>query len=204
VRSFCLWFEYGRCGEWFVLLFLDKDEMRDVIEEAFKTKVSEALIKKYVEVEFSKHDTDNSGTIGSSSGCCCSLETFLLTIALNLDFEEFCQLYSRLYLDPELPIVLTPEDLSPPEGSKLETGENAPKLEKKPLVLTPDNKKQALEAFDKYDADGSDSIDREELKKLLRETLGAKMSDKMIDRYVEAQFQLVRTLFPTIEELLLT
>ena len=41
--------------------------MRAVIEAAFKTKVTEALIQKYVEVEFEKHDTDKSGTIGAYS-----------------------------------------------------------------------------------------------------------------------------------------
>jgi len=89
--------------------------------------------------------------------------------------------------------VLTADELVAPSERKLETGENAPKIEKQEIILTPEQKRQALEAFEKYDADGSETIDRSELKKLLMETLGAKMSEKIIDRYVEAQFQLART-----------
>jgi len=44
-------------------------------------------------------------------------------------------------------------------------------------------------AFQKYDKDNSNSIDRHELKTLLESTLSANLSDKLLEKYVNVQFQ---------------
>lgn len=54
--------------------------------------------------------------------------------------------------------------------------------------LTEDQIKEAKVMFDKFDADKSNSIDKNELKGLLESTLKTKISEKLYDRYVTSQF----------------
>jgi len=58
------------------------------------------------------------------------------------------------------------------------------------FVLTEEQQYQAMEAFRKYDADGSGTIDKGELKNLLRVTMGTKVSDMIIDLFIQANWQL--------------
>lgn len=148
---------------------IDRNELRSVIEASLKTKVTEKLMQKYLEVEFNRHDKDGSGAI---------------------DFEEFCELYSRMYLDPELPIVVSADQYADMERIPLETGANAPKVEKREVVMSAAQKQEALTKFDEYDKDKSGEIDREELMALLKDTMGGKMGQRILERFVDAQFQL--------------
>jgi Ca2+-binding EF-hand superfamily protein len=149
---------------------IDKTELRNVIEASLKTKVTEKLMQKYLDAEFNRHDKDGSGSI---------------------DFEEFCELYSKLYLDPELPIVVSADQYADVERSTaLETGENAPKVERREVTMTAAQKQEALEKFDVYDKDKSGEIDKEELMALLKDSMGNKMGPKILERFVDAQFQL--------------
>jgi len=47
---------------------------------------------------------------------------------LYKDFEEFMALYIKLYLDPELPVTMKPHPVK--KGAPLESGNNAPKINK--------------------------------------------------------------------------
>jgi hypothetical protein len=93
-------------------------------------------------------------------------------------------------MDPELPIVVSIEDLGPQAATQLETGENAPKVEKRIVTITADQKAEALAKFDEYDKDGSGAIDKAELFLLLKATVGKNMGEKILQRFVDSQFQL--------------
>jgi len=74
----------------------------------------------------------------------------------------------------------------------LETGANAPKVQRVDSValLTDAEKQEALALMTKYDADKSGTITRDELTTLLKDKHAKKMSDKMIERFVEMNFQM--------------
>ena len=74
----------------------------------------------------------------------------------------------------------------------LETGENAPKVQRVDIAagLTEAEKAEAMALLKKYDADNSGTITKDELTTLLKDKYGKKMSDKMIERFVEMNFQL--------------
>lgn len=127
-------------------------------------------MRMYTDLKFQEADLNNDGVIS---------------------FEEFCALYTRLYLDPELPIKLT-QKLEP---GKEDVGENmgeAPKLVIPDIDLSEDEIQEAVAKFKEYDLDGSNTIDKEELKSLFKSKMG-RMSERMIDRFVEGQFQLADT-----------
>jgi len=79
---------------------------------------------------------------------------------------------------------------------QLEKGDGAPKMEKTSLEqvrdsLTPQQIQEAQEKFAKYDKDKSGTIEKDELRELLMESMGnKKMGEGMIKRFVDAQFQL--------------
>lgn len=80
----------------------------------------------------------------------------------------------------------------------LESGQNAPKLEKRDSLadvkerLTPDQIADAKQKFKTYDKDNSGTIDKQELRSLLVETMSKKMGEGMINRYVDMQFQVIK------------
>ena len=64
----------------------------------------------------------------------------------------------------------------------LETGENAPKVQRQEVSLSEEETQKAREKFAATDKDGNGVIDKEELKALLQETVGKKMSTTMVNR----------------------
>lgn len=148
---------------------IDSQELTALLEISLKQKIPPKLLAKYNELQMNNADRDKNGVI---------------------DFAEFCRLYKQLTSDPELPIKLT----QPKKAAStvvLETGENAPKVERvNPLELTEEEKAAAIEAFKKTDTDGSGTIDKAELTELLKTQLGKRMSEKMVERFVDSQFQI--------------
>jgi hypothetical protein len=72
----------------------------------------------------------------------------------------------------------------------LETGDNAPKHDKKVIAISDELRAEADAEFEKADKDKSGHISKDELLDVLKGTMGKKMSEKMIERFVDAQFQL--------------
>eukprot|EP01130_Rhizamoeba_saxonica_P002489 TRINITY_DN12281_c0_g1_i1.p1 TRINITY_DN12281_c0_g1~~TRINITY_DN12281_c0_g1_i1.p1 ORF type:complete len:235 (-),score=72.12 TRINITY_DN12281_c0_g1_i1:32-682(-) len=156
--------------------FLDSKELRHVVARAFKKNdidFDSKLIYKYSALQMDKHDADGNG---------------------ELEFEEFVELYNNLIEDPELPISLKrrAEDADM-EYQEHEVVDDTIKVPKQETNLSDDEIAVALEKFDSLDADNSGTIDKEELKVLLRERFGTKMSDMMLGRIVEGQFQMADT-----------
>lgn len=148
---------------------LDENELKALLDTSLKQKIPERLYAKYHELQMNNADQDKNGVI---------------------DFDEFTRLYKQLVLDPELPIKLTaPKKTS---SVQLETGENAPKVGKpvSKTELTEEERADAIKAFEETDTDKSGSIDKAELTVLLKGRLGRKMGEKMIERFVETQFNL--------------
>eukprot|EP01122_Echinamoeba_exundans_P010661 TRINITY_DN403_c0_g1_i2.p1 TRINITY_DN403_c0_g1~~TRINITY_DN403_c0_g1_i2.p1 ORF type:complete len:126 (+),score=40.99 TRINITY_DN403_c0_g1_i2:627-1004(+) len=73
---------------------------------------------------------------------------------------------------------------------QLETGENAPKHEKVTVSLTEEQKAEAKAVFDGADKDKSGHLNKEELMHALKDKMGKKLSEKMLERMVDAQMQL--------------
>jgi len=148
---------------------LDKTEFRALLEDSLNKKLSDLLFNKYLELQFNSSDKDFNGTI---------------------DFAEFASLYSKIYTNPELPISMGYAEVK--KATKLETGVNSPKVEKRPdLQLTPEEIADANAKFKQFDKDGNGQIDKTELKDLLLATsAGKKMSPTMVERYVGVQFSL--------------
>lgn len=147
---------------------IEPSELTALLETSLKQKIPPKLLAKYQELQMDNADRDKNGVI---------------------DFDEFCRLYKQLTVDPELPIKLT----APKKTTSaviLETGEGAPKVERaNPTALTEEETASAIEAFKKTDADNSGTIDKAELTVLLKTKLGKKMGEKMIERFVDSQFQ---------------
>ena len=151
---------------------LDKMELRACLETTLKTKLSDNLFGRYVEASFQKTDKDSNQVI---------------------DFDEFCELYRTLYIQPEIPIGVRPQDFG--KKAVLEKGDNAKKVQQVTSddirnSLTPEELKEAEDAFSKYDTDNSGTIDRDELKNILKDTIGKRMGEAMLNRMLEAQMQL--------------
>ncbi|GAM23340.1 hypothetical protein SAMD00019534_065150 [Acytostelium subglobosum LB1] len=147
---------------------LDKVELRGVLEETLKRKVSDMLFNKYLELQFNDSDKNFNGVI---------------------EFEEFASLYSKIHLNPELPIHMGYKK-SPEVHHTLETGANAPKVVHQEVVLTDAELAEARVAFDKYDANKSGTIDRTELAQLLRATIAKRVGEMMMTRLVDSHMQL--------------
>eukprot|EP01111_Echinosteliopsis_oligospora_P015688 TRINITY_DN627_c0_g1_i1.p1 TRINITY_DN627_c0_g1~~TRINITY_DN627_c0_g1_i1.p1 ORF type:complete len:240 (+),score=71.02 TRINITY_DN627_c0_g1_i1:67-786(+) len=146
---------------------ISKAELRLLLDETLHRKVSDRLFGSYLELQFNATDKDFNGVI---------------------DFDEFKSLYSKVFLNPELPISMKPKAGAKP--APLESGTNSPKLKRQESILSEDDIADARVQFKKYDKDGSGTIDREELKELLLVTMGKKMSAMMVQRMVDAQMQL--------------
>jgi len=146
---------------------LDKNELRALLEEALSRNLSDLLFSKYIELQFNASDKDYNGVI---------------------DFKEFVSLYSKVYLNPELPISMGTKHT----GTKaaLETGVGAPKVEKREISLSEEELQKARDKFNEFDADKSGYIDKQELKNLLKVTIGKHMGEGMVNRYVDSQFQM--------------
>jgi len=147
---------------------IEPSELTALLETSLKQKIPPKLLAKYHELQMNNADRDKNGVV---------------------DFEEFCRLYKQLTIDPELPIKLT----APKKTSSvvLEHGTDSPKVQRSgPAELTEEEKASAIEAFKTTDADNSGSIDKAELTTLLKGKLGKRMGEKMIERFVDSQFQL--------------
>jgi len=147
---------------------LSKQELRAVLENTLHRKISDRLFDSYLQLQFHASDTDFNGVI---------------------DFNEFCSLYSKIYLNPELPISLKPKEGSS-HNVTLETGENAPKIKKEEVALSEGEIAEAKAQFKTYDKDNSGTIDKAELGELLVHVMGKKMAPAMVQRFVSAQMQL--------------
>eukprot|EP01132_Coremiostelium_polycephalum_P001956 gene1956-2395_t len=147
---------------------LDKVELRKVLVDTLKRPVNDHLFNMYIELQFNASDKDFNGVI---------------------DFNEFQSLISKIN---DLPIHLKPKEDSTqsPSNSRLESGENAPKVKKEEFTLQEADIAEARRQFDKYDLDKSGTIDRSELKNLLKETVAKRMGDMMVSRLVESHMQL--------------
>lgn|ERR1711988_1080670 len=146
---------------------LDKQELKVCLEESLNRTLSDNLLNRYLDVQFQASDKDYNGVI---------------------DWQEFQSLYAKIYLNPELPIHMhKTKTLSKPE---LESGQNAPKVEKNEVALTEEQYAAAQAKFREADADNSGFIDKQELHTLLKDTMGKKMSDGMVKRYVDMQFNM--------------
>ena len=147
---------------------IDPTELTALLETSLKQKLPPKLLAKYNELQMNNADRDQNGVI---------------------DFDEFVRLYKQLTTDPELPIKLTAPKKS--ASVHLETGEDSPKVVRaSPTELTEEEKAAAIASFKETDTDNSGTIDKAELTVLLKGKLGKKMGEKMIERYVESQFQL--------------
>jgi Ca2+-binding EF-hand superfamily protein len=147
---------------------IEPSELPALLESSVKQKLPAKLLEKYHELQMNNADKDKNGII---------------------DFNEFVRLYKQLTIDPELPIKLQAPKKS--SSVQLETGEDSPKVVRAgPSELTEEEKAAAIAAFKETDADNSGSIDKAELTVLLKGKLGKKMGEKMIERYVDSQFQL--------------
>lgn len=142
-----------------------KVELRKVLQDSMAKPLSEGLMNRYVNAEFEKHDKDGNGSI---------------------DFDEFMALYIKLYLDPELPVNVKPH---PTKKAPLETGDNAPKIQRGLFKLSDEERAIAAKKFEEHDKDKSGTLDKEELRLVLKEKM-PKASEKMVDRLLDAQFQL--------------
>ena len=60
---------------------LDKDELRSLLEETLKRKITDKMMDSYVELQFSAEDKNSNRLI---------------------ELDEFISLYSKIYLDPEV------------------------------------------------------------------------------------------------------
>eukprot|EP01133_Synstelium_polycarpum_P010254 gene10254-11956_t len=148
---------------------LDKVELRKVLEDTLKRKLTDHLFSMYLELQFNASDKDFNGVI---------------------DFNEFCSLYSKIHINPELPIHMGAKHGAQWKAA-LESGANAPKLEKQEAIqLNEAEIEEARAQFAKYDANKSGTIDRAELTLLLRETIAKRMGDMMMKRLVDGHMQL--------------
>ncbi|EGG18602.1 hypothetical protein DFA_04096 [Cavenderia fasciculata] len=147
---------------------LDKKELRLVLEDTLNRKLTDNLFSMYLELQFNASDKDFNGVI---------------------DFNEFCSLYSKIYLNPELPISMRAKPGAAPY-KHLETGDNAPKVKHVTVELTEAEIEEARVVFQKYDKDNSGTIDRSELKELVKESLTRKMGDILVNRLVDSNMQL--------------
>jgi len=57
-------------------------------------------------------------------------------------------------------------------------------------ILTEEERRRAIELFNKYDMDNSGKIDENELKNLIKEHMGPKVSNMIINRFVETNINL--------------
>jgi Ca2+-binding EF-hand superfamily protein len=147
---------------------IEPSELTALLETSLKQKIPAKLLEKYHALQMDNADRDKNGIV---------------------DFEEFCRLYKQLTVDPELPIKLT----APKKTSSvvLETGADSPKVERSTgIELTEDEKAKALEAFKQTDTDGNGTLDKTELTALLKSSLGKRVGEKMVERFVDSQFQL--------------
>eukprot|EP01124_Arcella_intermedia_P017571 TRINITY_DN2433_c0_g1_i1.p1 TRINITY_DN2433_c0_g1~~TRINITY_DN2433_c0_g1_i1.p1 ORF type:complete len:220 (+),score=44.98 TRINITY_DN2433_c0_g1_i1:635-1294(+) len=145
--------------------YLDETELLQVVKDAFNQSVSPAVIARHTKTLIYKHDKDRSGQI---------------------EFEEFVTLYSKLLDDPELPIELRvkvqqADNQYNPEAS-------GHKFVRPEYVFTEKEKTDAIELFKKYDKDNSESIEKNELKELLKAKMGPRTSEGILNRYVESGF----------------
>lgn len=58
--------------------------------------------------------------------------------------------------------------------------------------LSDEERTNAIKKFEEHDKDQSGTLDKEELRAVLKEKM-PKATEKMVDRLLDAQFQLVRT-----------
>jgi len=62
------------------------------------------------------------------------------------------------------------------------------KFERPQYVFTEQEKEAALALFTKYDKDQSHSIEKNELKELLKEKMGKRTSEAILNRFVDSHF----------------
>jgi Ca2+-binding EF-hand superfamily protein len=147
---------------------IDMNELKPLLEETLKNKLSENLFNRYTSTQFNATDKNNDGQVS---------------------FEEFLSLFDKLYNSNELPISIKPSAI--PKRPQLESpSTNSPKVVKQADKLTEEQKQQARVAFDKYDNDKSGHISKDELKQILQETLRSKnMGNLIFERLVNSHLQ---------------
>eukprot|EP01096_Ripella_sp_DP13-Kostka_P010716 TRINITY_DN4272_c0_g1_i1.p1 TRINITY_DN4272_c0_g1~~TRINITY_DN4272_c0_g1_i1.p1 ORF type:complete len:250 (+),score=109.33 TRINITY_DN4272_c0_g1_i1:77-751(+) len=145
---------------------LDKAELKSLLEATLNRSVSESLLNRYIDLQFNASDKDFNGVI---------------------DFPEFCSLYSKIYKNPELPI-----HMGYKEGAHkfvAESGESAPKVPTIEVAeLTPQELEECRNKFNEADKDNSGTVDKAELRELLKFAMGKRMSPMMADRFINAEF----------------
>jgi len=88
--------------------------------------------------------------------------------------------------DPELPIELRTKGKQ--QDVTYEVESSGHKFERPQYVFTEVEKEAAITLFNKYDKDNSHSIEKNELKELLKEKMGKRTSEAILNRFVEAHF----------------
>eukprot|EP01119_Soliformovum_irregulare_P002905 TRINITY_DN1315_c0_g1_i1.p1 TRINITY_DN1315_c0_g1~~TRINITY_DN1315_c0_g1_i1.p1 ORF type:complete len:250 (+),score=73.95 TRINITY_DN1315_c0_g1_i1:51-800(+) len=153
---------------------LDKQELRALLETTLKRKITDKMFESYTNLIVSANDKNANGLI---------------------ELDEFISLFSKIHINPELPIHMGARP-GLTSSRPLESGSNSPKTEKGETLdqlkerVGPEVIEEARQSFIKFDKDGSGTIDKEELKELLKQTMSKRMSDMIIRRYVDAQFAL--------------
>ncbi|KAL9645858.1 hypothetical protein ABK040_003588 [Willaertia magna] len=147
---------------------IDHHELKKLLEETLKTKLSDNLFNRYVSTQFDKSDKNKDGKI---------------------QFDEFVQFYKALYFSNELPISMGVKQME--KRSYVERpNDNAPKVNKNQIQLSESEVELAKIKFNEYDLDKSGSIDKQELRKLLEDVNGSKkMSKLLFDRLVDMHMQ---------------
>jgi len=146
---------------------LEENELLPLVKEAFvkSDAVTPDLIKKHARTLMFKHDKDKSG---------------------HIDFEEFVSLYHALLEEPELPINVRMQIKQ--QDAKFVPGGSGIKFERPEYVFTEQEKQDAWVLFQKFDKDKSGTIEKGELKELLKEKMGKRTSEAILSRYVDSHF----------------
>eukprot|EP01123_Difflugia_compressa_P003717 TRINITY_DN15011_c0_g1_i1.p1 TRINITY_DN15011_c0_g1~~TRINITY_DN15011_c0_g1_i1.p1 ORF type:complete len:227 (+),score=47.19 TRINITY_DN15011_c0_g1_i1:50-730(+) len=146
---------------------LEESELYPLVRDAFAKAevVTMELVRKHTKTVLFKHDKDKSGKI---------------------EFEEFVSLYAQLLESPELPINIRLQTKQADITYNPEASTH--KFERPEYVFTETEKKAALELFNKHDKDNSGSIEKNELRELLKEKMGARTSEAILNRFVDSHF----------------
>lgn len=103
-----------------------------------------------------------------------------------IQFDEFLKLYERLYHSHEIPIGVKEMQK---RSFVQKPDSNAPKVVKKEkAVLSEEQVKEARAKFDHYDKDKSGTIDKDEMKKIIEETVLQHSKSQMILNRVTQSF----------------
>jgi len=151
---------------------LDQSELLNLVSKAFKSTsnidLESTLNRKYSELQANLH-SNNEGKV---------------------DFQQFTVLYKHLLEDPQLPISLKRSAQQADTDYLSLEGENAPKRITPQEEVNQEEKNRALALFNKYDTDSNGTIDPNELKNLLKEHMGPRVSNMLLNRFVETNINL--------------